>query len=101
MRKTSKMSIGRSSRTVGDDRMIRDFKNLKERGVEEFRCMTYVEDRVYKSVWRRTARGVTAYVNRMFQKYGDGAEVRVDYFDPKSGPTIYWWYSRERKEDHV
>ena len=61
--------------------MIRDFAELKKKGINEFFCVVTNEGRMHAPVIRRTAKGVSTYANRMFEKYGEGVEVEVGYFD--------------------
>lgn len=46
-----------------------------------FILVTYVNDKRYKPVIRKTKKGVSDYVNRMFLKYGDDTIIKVAYID--------------------
>lgn len=62
--------------------MIKDFAELKKRGVTEFFCTASIGDRILRTVTRKTAQGVSSFVNmKMFAKYGDAVTVEVGYFD--------------------
>lgn len=68
-------------RNTACESMIRDFAELKKRGITVFLCSTSNAGKDYKPVLKRTARGVSAYANKMYDKYGDGVSVEVCYFD--------------------
>ena len=74
--------------------MINDFKRLKEQGVTDFYCTVSntVNNKIYKPVMKHTAQGVSAYVERMFDKYGDIILVSVDYFDKECNLHTYTIY---------
>ena len=74
--------------------MINDFKKLKEQGITEFYCTVSnsVNNKIYKPVIKHTAQGVSAYVDKMFDKYGDIILVSVDYFDKKCNLHTYTIY---------
>lgn len=73
--------------------MIQDFKGLRELGIADFFCTTFAANgRRYATVVRHTANGVSAYANRMLEKYGDGTEVEVVYFDTDCRWTLYCTY---------
>jgi len=74
--------------------MINDFKRLKEQGITEFYCTVSnsVNNKIYKPAIKHTAQGVSAYVNKMFDKYGDIILVSVDYFDKEYNLHTYTIY---------
>ena len=41
----------------------------------------YTSKRTFKPVIRKTEKGISAYANRMYNKYGDDVTVEVGYFD--------------------
>lgn len=68
-------------RNTADAGMVKDFAELKKRGVTDFICTACNGGKAYKPVMRHTAQGVSAYANKMYSKYGDGVTVEVGYFD--------------------
>lgn len=68
-------------RNTADAGMVKEFARLKKQGVTDFICTTYNNGKAYKPVMKHTAQGVSAYANRMYNKYGDGVAVEVGYFD--------------------
>lgn len=85
-------------RDTSSPEMQQDFKELKARGIHEFFCETiigYYGDPGYKRlmpVLKHTAQGVSAYANRMYNKYGDNVTVRVSYFDSDWSLKLYTTY---------
>lgn len=70
--------------TASDD-MIRDFAELKKRGIDRFGCQITKPDGTWLTTQiRRTAQGVSAYANRAYRQYGDGTSVEVFYFDAEA-----------------
>lgn len=68
------------------EEMIEECRVLKKQGVIGFICTTIVTledgtDKYYKPVMKQTAQGISAYANRMYNKYGDNTTVEVGYFD--------------------
>lgn len=74
--------------------MINDFKEFKKQGITDFYCTVSnsVNNKIYKPVMKHTAQGVSTYVNKMFDKYGDTILVSVDYFDKESNLHTYTIY---------
>ena len=62
-------------------RAVKDAKNIL--GVNEFYCFTtYVNAygvTITERAIRKTANGISSYVNRMFAKYGENVNVKVVY----------------------
>lgn len=73
--------------------MIKDFAELKKQGIATFICTTWnANGKRYEPVIRHTAQGVSAYANRMYNKYGDGVTVEVGYFDKSFDWHTYCTY---------
>lgn len=79
---------------TASENMINDFKELKKQGITEFYCTVSnsVNNKIYKTVMKHTAQGVSAYVDRMFDKYSDTILVSVDYFDKEYNLHTYTIY---------
>lgn len=72
--------------------MVKDFAELKKRGITDFICTTWNGNKMYKPVMKHTAQGVSAYANQMYRKYGDATMVEVGYFDEKFNWHTYTKY---------
>lgn len=74
--------------------MMNDFKSLKKQGVTEFYCTVSnsVNNKTYKPIIKHTVQEVSAYVDKMFDKYGDTILVSVDYFDKECNLHTYTIY---------
>lgn len=68
-------------RNTASDEMIREFAELKKQGIVDFICTTWNGEKRYNPVMKHTAQGVSAYANKMYNKYGDGVAVEVGFFD--------------------
>ena len=68
------------------DEMVRDFKELRAKGISTFGCQVTKPNGIWlRAVIKHTAQGVSSYANRMYAKYGDGTKVEVFYFTTENG----------------
>lgn len=77
---------------TASNEMIKNFKALREQGVDWFICTTYTSKKRYAPVLRKTAQGVSSYANAMYRKYGDDVAVEVGYFDNDMNWHLYTTY---------
>lgn len=66
-------------RNTADEWLINRVRELKAEGIDEFICLTFNGEKWLKPVYIKTAQGISAYANRMYDKYGDKFQVNVEY----------------------
>lgn len=81
-------------RNTADQGMIKDFADLKKKGITVFICTTTntITGKHLKPVVKHTAQGVSSYANQMWRKYGDAVAVEVGFFDQEYNWKTYCTY---------
>ena len=55
---------------------------MRAKGFKDYFCNLYLDGRYEKAEMKHTARGISSFVDRMLGKYGDRAEIQVEYYNP-------------------
>ncbi len=81
-------------RNTANQEMIREFAELKKKGITDFICTTIndITGKHLKPVMKHTAQGVSSYANQMWSRYGDAVTVEVGYFDQEFNWKTYCTY---------